>query len=69
MLTDDAPPAARLGPDAAVTSSCHRHQVDAFAYLRDVLQRLAHDPQPSAEVLRVWLPDRWKPPVEATDDS
>jgi transposase len=52
-----------------VTSSCHRHQVDAFAYLRDVLQRLAHDPQPATEVLRAWLPDRWKPSVEATDDS
>jgi transposase len=45
----------------SVTSSCHRHGVDVFAYLRDILQRLAHDPRPSAEVLRDWLPDRWKP--------
>lgn len=45
-----------------VTSSCHRHQVDVFAYLRDILERLAHDPHPSPEQLRDWLPDRWKPP-------
>jgi transposase len=53
----------------SVTSSCHRHKVDAFAYLRDLLQRLAHDPQPSPEVLRNWLPDRWRPPPEPADDS
>jgi transposase len=47
-----------------VNSSCHRHGVDVFAYLRDILERLAHDPQPSPEQLRDWLPDRWKPPVE-----
>src|SRR5262245_5542859 len=52
----------------SVTSTCHRHQLDAFAYLRDLLERLAHDPQPSAEVLRAWLPDRWRPP-EPTDGS
>jgi hypothetical protein len=46
----------------SVTSSCHRNKVDAFAYLRDLLQRLTHDPQPAPEVLRDWLPDRWKPP-------
>lgn len=53
----------------SVTSSCHRHKVDAFAYLHDLLQRLAHDPQPSPEVLRDWLPDRWRPPPEPADDS
>lgn len=47
----------------SVTSSCHRHKVDVFAYLRDLLERLAHDPEPNAEVLRDWLPDRWKPPT------
>jgi transposase len=53
-----------------VTSSCHRHGVDAFAYLRDLLQRLAHDGQPSAEQLRAWLPDRWQPsPPETTDST
>jgi transposase len=53
----------------SVTSSCHRHKVDAFAYLHDLLQRLAHDPQPSPELLRGWLPDRWRPPPEPADDS
>jgi transposase len=51
----------------SVTASCHRHGRDAFAYLHDVLQRLAHDPQPSAEMLRAWLPDRWRPPPAAAD--
>jgi transposase len=46
----------------SVTSSCHRHGVDVFAYLRDILERLAHDPKPAAEMLREWLPDRWQPP-------
>jgi transposase len=46
-----------------VTSSCHRHSVDVFAYLHDMLQRLACDPQPDAKLLRDWLPDRWQPLV------
>jgi transposase len=54
----------------SVTSTCHRHGVDAFAYLRDLLERLVHDPQPKPEVLRAWLPDRWQPPPhEAPDGS
>ena len=52
----------------SVTSTCHRHGVDAFAYLRDLLERLAHNPQPAPEKLRDWLPDRWRPP-EARNDS
>ena len=52
-----------------VTSSCHRHDVDAFAYLRDLLQRLAHDGQPSVEQLRAWLPDRWQPPPPEPDST
>ena len=52
-----------------VTSSCHRHGLDAFAYLRDLLERLAHDGQPSAEQLRAWLPDRWQPPAPEPADS
>jgi hypothetical protein len=32
-------------------------------YLHDLLQRLAHDPQPGPEMLRAWLPDRWRPPT------
>jgi transposase len=46
----------------SVTSSCHRHRIDVFAYLHDILQRLAHDPTPTPEQLRAWLPDGWKPP-------
>jgi transposase len=53
----------------SVTSTCHRHGVDAFAYVRDLLQRLAHDPQPSPEVLRAWLPDRWQPPPKESFDG
>jgi transposase len=53
----------------SVTSSCHRHGVDVFAYLHDILQRLAHDPQPTPELLRDWLPDRWQPPPTAKPDS
>jgi transposase len=53
----------------SVTASCHRHGVDVFAYLHDILQRLARNPQPTAEVLRDWLPDRWQPPPTAKTDS
>jgi transposase len=53
----------------SVTSSCHRHGVDVFAYLHDILQRLAHDSQPAPQLLRAWLPDRWQPPVPASPDS
>ena len=49
----------------SITSTCHRHQIDAFAYLRDLLERLAHEPTPPAAVLRDWLPDRWRPPPSA----
>jgi len=50
----------------SVTSTCHRHGVDAFAYIRDLLERLAHEPEPSPQVLREWLPDRWRPPPAET---
>jgi transposase len=46
----------------SIASSCHRHSSDVFAYLHDILQRLAHEPNPPPEQLRAWLPDRWKPP-------
>jgi transposase len=46
----------------SLTSTCHRHRKDAFAYLRDLMQRLAHDPEPAPDLLRAWLPDRWQPP-------
>jgi transposase len=45
-----------------IASSCHRHKVDAFAYLRDLLVRFAHAPHPPPEQLRDWLPDYWNPP-------
>jgi transposase len=45
-----------------IASTCHRHHIDVFAYLHDILQRLAHDAAPTPEQLRNWLPDRWKPP-------
>jgi transposase len=50
----------------SVTSSCQRHKIDVFAYLHDLLERLAHDPNPAPEILRDWLPDRWKPPAQQT---
>jgi transposase len=53
----------------SVTSTCHRHGVDAFAYVRDLLTRLAHDPQPACAVLRAWLPDRWQPPAVSPGDA
>jgi len=40
------------------TSSCHRHGIDPFAYLRDVLDRLAGGNLPS-EQLAALLPDRF----------
>jgi transposase len=46
----------------SITSSCHRHGIDVYAYLHDLLQRLAHEPHPPPEQLRDWLPDRWQPP-------
>jgi len=47
----------------SITSSCHRHGKDVFAYLHDLLQRLAHDSVPTPEQIRNWLPDRWEPPA------
>ena len=35
----------------------------------DLLERLAHDPQPTPEELRNWLPDRWRPPPPEPPDS
>jgi transposase len=46
----------------SIASSCHRHGIDVFAYLHDILQRLAHEPNPPPDQLRDWLPDCWKPP-------
>jgi hypothetical protein len=40
-----------------IASTCHRRRIDVFAYLHDILQRLAHDPAPKPEQLRDWLPE------------
>jgi transposase len=52
------------GETAAVlfsfTSTCRRLNLDPFAYLRDVLSRLAGGPL-AAEELLFLLPDRWQP--------
>jgi hypothetical protein len=40
-----------------------RHKVDAFAYLRDVLTRLAATP---LSQLDQFLPDRWQPAPQLT---
>jgi transposase len=51
-----------------IASSCHRHGQDVFAYLQDILQRLAHAPNPPPNQLRDWLPDRWKPPPKPDEN-
>lgn len=53
----------------SLTSTCQRHNVDAFAYVRDLLERLAHEPTPPPDVLRGWLPDRWRPPPPPPRDG
>jgi transposase len=54
----------------SITSSCHRHGIDVFAYLQDMLQRLANDSKPEPALLRAWLPDRWQPaPSSSACDS
>jgi transposase len=45
----------------SMTSTCQRHRLDPFAYLRDVLPKLAAAPL-TAEQLAALLPDRWAPP-------
>jgi transposase len=56
------------GETAAVlfsfTSTCRRLNLDPFAYLRDVLTRLAGGPLP-AEELPLLLPDRWQAQSDA----
>ena len=42
------------------TSSCQRHELDSFAYLRDLFTRLpTHPPERLGEL----LPDRWAAPT------
>jgi len=42
---------------ASLVASCKRHDVDPFAYLKDVLTRIAATP---VSQLDQFLPDRWK---------
>jgi transposase len=65
LFAGSAPGAETAATLFSVTSSCHRHGHDVFAYLHDLLQRLAHYPAPTSVQLRAWLPDRWKPPPSA----
>jgi transposase len=46
----------------SLVSSCQRHGLDRFVYLRDVLERLPDHPR---DRLADFLLDRWSPP-EAT---
>lgn len=47
----------------SLIASCHRHGIDAFAYLRDILKELPKlGPTPSRAALLPLLPDRWGKP-------
>jgi transposase len=46
------------------TSSCQRHDLDPFAYLRDVLSRLANAHLPADDLTNL-LPDRWTAPADS----
>jgi transposase len=52
----------------SMTASCHRHGIDAFAYLRDVLDRLAGGPL-QGDALAALLPDRWAAPPASTSPA
>jgi transposase len=59
--------ASQRGGEAAAihfsfVANCRRHNVDPFAYLRDVLTRLPRlGETPASDELRELLPDRWQP--------
>jgi transposase len=49
-----------------LAGSCRRHEIDPFAYLRDLFTRLPRlfadtNGHPTADQLRPFLPDRWRP--------
>jgi hypothetical protein len=62
MFAGSAAGASTAATLFSVASSCHRHGIDVFAYLSDLLERLACEPKPTPDTLRDWLPDRWQPP-------
>ena len=43
-------------------STCKRHRIDPYAYLRDIFERISAHPMKHLEEL---LPDRWKAEQEA----
>ena len=45
----------------SLIASCARHEIEPFAYLRDILTRLPALPLATREDLRELLPDRWRP--------
>jgi transposase len=47
------------------TSTCQRHDLDPFAYLRDVLARLANVNLPADDLINL-LPDRWSAPADSS---
>ena len=47
------------------TSTCQRHDLDPFAYLRDVLARLATVNLPADDLINL-LPDRWSAPADSS---
>jgi len=49
----------------SMTASCHRHGIDPFAYLREVLDRLAGGPL-QGDALAALLPGRWTVPSAST---
>jgi transposase len=49
----------------SMTSSCERHGLDPFAYLRDVLTRLSAGPLSDAALADL-LPDRWVAPASSS---
>ncbi len=49
----------------SLIATCQRHKIDPFAYLRDVLTRIAATP---VSQLDQFLPDRWQPAQTAPTD-
>ena len=49
----------------SLIATCQRHKVEPFAYLRDVLTRIAATPVSRLDDL---LPGRWKPAAHTQDD-